>query len=248
MLNSTDLFCNFVQLYSRAQSMGKLSQKVQIFIFGASIGLLIASLFFIFKLDNLFSKVSLFESGAKANVHEEEVIKEDSKDLEQEKNSNFDQANTQKANRTSYIKNDSSFISSKSGYLNTEDITYEEEDINVLKEELLSVKNITLKDFDNKQINKSDSTLTAVSGINLPNKSDLYLVEFWKTPLNSKGYKMTRNRILIYGIKENTDLCVAKINEQYYLKNNTEVYRLNYSPEFKPMEKVNEETIVKKFN
>jgi hypothetical protein len=229
--------------------MGKFSQKVQIFIFGASIGLLIASLFFIFKLDNLFSKVSLFESGTKAEVHEEEISKEKTEESKKsDASSNGSLSSSNNSSKNSYVKSDSSFISSKSGYLNTENINYEEEDINVLKEELLSVKNITLKDFDGKQINKSDSTLYVMSGVNAGNKSDLYLIEFWKTPLNSKGYKMTRNRILIYGIKENSDLCVAKINEQYYLKNNTEIYHLNYSPEFKPMEKVNEENILKKLN
>lgn len=228
--------------------MSKLSQKVQIFIFGASIGLLVASLFFIFKLDNLFSKVSLFESGAKANVHEEDVNKEQTNDTEKENNANVDFKTSQSKKINSYVKNDSTIISSKSGYVSIEENSYEEEDINVLKEELLSVKNITLKDFDLKQTGKSDSALYAISGINSGSKSDLYLIEFWKTPLNSKGYKMTRNRILVYGLKENTDLSVAKINERYYLKNNTEVYHLNYSPEFKPMEKVNEESIIKRFN
>jgi hypothetical protein len=228
--------------------MSKLSQKVQVFIFGATIGLLVASLFFIFKLDTLFSKVSLFESGAKANVHEVEVTKEETNNDEQQNYTTADYKTSKRNNTSSYIKSDSVAISSKSGYISAEEISYIEDDINVLKEELLSVKNISLKDFDDKQTNRSDSALYAISGITSTNKSDLYLVEFWKSPLNSKGYKMTRNRILVYGIKENTDLSVAKINEQYYLKNNTEVYRLNYSPEFKPMEKVNEELIIKKFN
>jgi hypothetical protein len=228
--------------------MSKLSQKVQVFIFGATIGLLVASLFFIFKLDTLFSKVSLFESGAKAKVHEEEITKEETNNGEKQNNTTVDFTTPKTTNKSSFIKNDSVVISSKSGYISAEETSFNEDEINVLKEELLSVKNITLKDFDGKQTNRSDSALYAISGISSNNKSDLYLIEFWKTPLNSKGYKMTRNRILIYGIKENTDLSVAKINEQYYLKNNTEIYRLNYSPEFKPMEKVNEDLIIKKFN
>ena len=53
--------------------MGRFSQKVQVFIFGISLGLLIGCLFFIFKLDDFFSKASLFEKENKAKVHEELV-------------------------------------------------------------------------------------------------------------------------------------------------------------------------------
>lgn len=228
--------------------MSKLSQKVQIFIFGASIGLIVASLFFIFKLDNLFSKVSIFESGTNATVHEEEVSnkKADTNSVIASKDKKLNEANKK---NNSLVRSDSSYISSRSGFPNENDVyTSDDENINVLKEELLSVKNITLKDFDGNQISKTDSVLYSESGIQPNSKTDLYLIEFWKTPLNSKGYKMTRNRILIYGIKENQDLCVAKIKDNFYLKNNTEVYQLNYSPDFKPMVKVNEESIIKKFN
>jgi hypothetical protein len=228
--------------------MSKFSQKVQIFIFGASIGLIVASLFFIFKLDNLFSKVSIFESGTNATVHEEELsnkkadtnsvfISKDKKLIEATKKNNL------------FESNDSNRLSSRNGFVNDDEVYFsDEENINVLKEELLSVKNITIKDFDGNQNSKTDSVLYAESGIQPNSKTDLYLIEFWKTPLNSKGYKMTRNRILIYGIKENQDLCIAKIKDNFYLKNNTEVYQLNYSSDFKPMVKVNEESIIKKFN
>ena len=228
--------------------MSKISQKVQIFIFGASIGLIVASLFFIFKLDNLFSRVNLFESGTSATVHEEEISDEKS-DTNKVINSNEKKLSEANKKTTTLVRSDSSYISSKSGFV-TENTFFEtdDENINVLKEELLSVKNIPLKDFDGNEISKTDSALYSVSGVQPNSRTDLYLIEFWKTPLNSKGYKMTRNRILIYGIKENQDLCVAKIKDNYYLKNNTEVYQLVYSPDFKPMVKVNEESILKKFN
>jgi hypothetical protein len=228
--------------------MSKFSQKVQIFIFGASIGLIVASLFFIFKLDNLFSKVSIFESGTNATVHEEELSKDNADTISVLVSKDKKLTEITKKNN-SFVSNDSTYISSRNGFVNDDEVYIsDEENINVLKEELLSVKNITLKDFDGNQNSKTDSVLYAESGIQPNSKTDLYLIEFWKTPLNSKGYKMTRNRILIYGIKENQDLCVAKIKDNFYLKNNTEVYQLNYSPDFKPMVKINEESIIKKFN
>jgi len=225
--------------------MSKFSQKVQIFIFGASIGILIGSLFFIFKLDGLFSKVSLFESGTKAKVVEE-VVNQSSKENLSDTVTAIHSKTTQSQKRSYTSISDSTTNFSNYSMENNQEFI-EDENINVLKEELMSVKNITLKNYDDSKIERTDSMLREMSGINT-NKSDIYLIEFWKTPLNSKGYKMTRNRVLVYGLKDNDDLKIAKINENYYLKNNTEVFKLSYSSEFKPMERVNEENILRKLN
>jgi hypothetical protein len=224
--------------------MGRFSQKVQIFIFGISLGLLIGCLFFIFKLDDFFSKASLFEKENKAKVHEELVQesstgKSVSEDKKQKKKTKIISTNT-----------DSNLISSYSNTNNNEVAVSDDENINVLKEELIGVKNLYLKDYDANSGFKSisDSALTAMSGITSNKKNDFYMIEFWKTPLNSKGYKMTRNRVLIYGLKEKEDLTLIKLNENYYLKNNSEVFKLSYSPDFKPMDRVNETAILQKFN
>ncbi len=224
--------------------MGRFSQKVQVFIFGISLGLLIGCLFFIFKLDDFFSKASLFEKENKAKVHEELVQENESEKSVSEKKKEPKKVKAISTN------SDSNLISTYSNTSNNEISVSNDENINVLKEELVGVKNLYLKDFDANSGFKSisDSALTAMSGITSNKKSEFYMIEFWKTPLNSKGYKMTRNRVLIYGIKEKEDLTLIKLNENYYLKNNSEVFKLNYSPDFKPMERVNESSILQKLN
>lgn len=225
-------------------SMGRFSQKVQVFIFGISLGLLIGCLFFIFKLDDFFSKASLFENDPKAKVHEELVEKKESE-------LNNTQEKKEKKKTKNFSSNSDSISISSYSNNNDNNLTISnDENINVLKEELIGVKNLYLKDFDANSGFKSisDSALTAMSGISSNKKNDFYMVEFWKTPLNSKGYKMTRNRVLIYGIKEKEDLTLVKLNDNYYLKNNSEVFKLNYSPDFKPMERVSENAILQKLN
>lgn len=226
--------------------MGRFSQKVQVFIFGISLGLLIGCLFFIFKLDDFFTKVSLFEKDPKAKVHEE-VIKDEEKTSDKKNNND---SKEKKKTKTISTSSDSNIASTYSNTNESSVSISDEDNINVLKEELVGVKNIYLKDFDANSGYKSvsDSTLTAMSGITNNKKNEFYMVEFWKTPLNSKGYKMTRNRVLIYGLKEKEDLTLVKLNDNYYLKNNSEVFKLNYSPEFKPMERVSENAILQKLN
>jgi hypothetical protein len=224
----------------------RFSQKIQLFIFGLSVGLLIACLFFIFKLDDFFGKMSLFDKERKATVTEELVTPD------QKRESNKKEPVVEKEKSSEEIKQDTATIKEigatvSNGYKLSE---ADDENINVLKEELVGVKNINVRDIAAGSGYKSisDSVLSQMSGVTPAKKTDLFMIEFWKTPLNSKGYKMTRNRVLIYGIKENADLVMVKLDDDYYLKNNSEVYHLNYSTEFKPMEKVNESSLLQKLN
>ncbi len=223
--------------------MNRFSKKIQLFVFGLSVGLLVGCLFFIFKLDDFFSKASLFEKENKASVTEELVLNENNKTNSKNHSSiSIERPSDPVANDTNAKEIGAS--ADKSYTFTQED----EENINVLKEELIGVKNINVKDIEGGSDYKSisDSVLTVMSGISANKKSDFFMVEFWKTPLNSKGYKMTRNRVLIYGLKENADLSMVKLDDEYYLKNNSEIYKLNYSTDFKPMEKVYESAVLQK--
>lgn len=226
--------------------MSRFSQKFQLFIFGLSVGLLIGCLFFIFKLDDFFGKVSLFEKEPKARITEELVTTDAEKKTEKKEKDKTKLNSESKHTDKSALQNEVG--ASTSGGLSIS--SNEDENINVLKEELIGVKNINVRDLgassDYKSI--SDSVLSSLSGISPAKKTDFFMIEFWKTPLNSKGYKMTRNRVLIYGLKEKEDLTMVKMGDNYYLKNNSEVYRLSYSPDFKPMEKISETEILQKLN
>ena len=111
----------------------------------------------------------------------------------------------------------------------------------VLKEELIAVKNIYVKTITPiEKTSSTDSLAASLAGVTTPAAEEFFMIEFWKTPLNSKGYKMTRSRLLIYGYPEKADLALIKRNDNYYLRNNNLVYKLNYSSEFKPMERTTE--------
>lgn len=108
----------------------------------------------------------------------------------------------------------------------------------VLKEELISVKNLYVKTLvPNPKTSEADSLAASLAEVKTPEADDFFMIEFWKTPLNSKGYKMTRSRLLIYGYLEKPDLALVKKDDLYYLRNNNMVYKLSYSAEFKPLER-----------
>lgn len=226
--------------------MLRFGQKLQIFIFGLTVGLLVGCLFFIFKLDDYFSKFSFSGNKNTTKIIEQVVSESDANKTPVKEDKVFKKpAPKNRPSGDSSIKENSGALTFENSSLQLEN----PETINVLKEELVGVKNIYLKDFDSNRNYKSssDSLLSTVSGISEPKKTDFFMVEFWKTPLNSKGYKMTRNRVLVYGLTDKPDIALVKVSDNYYLKNNSMVYKLNYSTEFKPMERVTENAILEKF-
>ena len=125
-------------------------------------------------------------------------------------------------------------------------ITLKDEEISVLKEELVSIRNVKVRCENDPSLNKSDSLIAELSGVH-SRSGDYMMIEFWKTPLNSKGYKMSRNKLLLYGaVSENQD--VFKLNNRLYLKNDFGVFKLEYSNEFRKLENVTESAILARLN
>ena len=126
------------------------------------------------------------------------------------------------------------------------DALLKEEAINVAQEELLSVKNIKVINLDNES--KKDTLTGQLAGVTNAEFPDLFFVEFWKTPLNSKGYRMTRNRVILYGLSDFSSITIYKVDDNYYLKNDDVVYKISSGTEFKSMELVNDSDLLAKIN
>jgi hypothetical protein len=124
--------------------------------------------------------------------------------------------------------------------------SYEEDSIKVLKEELISSKNIVVKTGPFSEINSSGSRETEFSG-KVKNTENLLLIEFRKSPLNSKGYIMSNEKLVIYGFQfENFE--VIKSGDTFFLKSEKETFKLNYTLDFKNMEIINDSDFLAKLN
>ncbi len=217
-------------------------EKVQVFIFGLSVGLLAGCLFFIFKLDSYVRKFDMRLLTQRQNVSEQIInpvmVEEISKKENSTRKPNLKKESGPSKNLSLISFNDIN----DSAYLKSDNYQ-------VLKEELISVKNIYVKTLTPvEKIKTTDSLAASLAGVNNPAAEEFFMIEFWKTPLNSKGYKMTRSRLLLYGYPEKTDLALIKRNDSYYLRNNNLVYKINYSSEFKPLERSTETSVSGMFN
>ncbi|MBW6478620.1 MAG: hypothetical protein K0B37_04260 [Bacteroidales bacterium] len=88
------------------------------------------------------------------------------------------------------------------------------------------------------QLPKSESEriLDSVLG-NTSNNSDeqVFYVEFWESPLNSVGYKMSKTRIVFYGIKIFEMADIYHNQGTFYLSYLNDFYPLEFTNTFKPL-------------
>jgi hypothetical protein len=224
--------------------MAKFKEKISPFIFGVTVGLLIASAAFIFKLDEYIRNFQ-FREKSRETIEESTITQSNTTEKQSEKSragknevGNKNQS-SKKSNSTSSFTD--SLVSENYAFISNE------ENVNVLKEELVGIKNVRIKTEQDKLTSKKDSALGAIAGIEEKASGDFLIIEFWKTPLNSKGYRMSRNKIVLYGLPEQ-ELEVIKLDDAFYLRNGFGIFKLVYSNEFKKMEPVSESSIIARLN
>ncbi len=65
--------------------------------------------------------------------------------------------------------------------------------------------------------------------------TQVFHVEFWESPLNSVGYKMSKKRIVFYGIKTAELARIQNHNNKFYLYYMNDFYPLEFTTTFKPL-------------
>ena len=67
-------------------------------------------------------------------------------------------------------------------------------------------------------------------------------MEFWKSPINYKGYKMANRKILLYGLIPTTEnISLHESNDSIFLNYNNDKFFLKNTFEFKPYTKIPKE-------
>jgi len=210
----------------------RIKRKIPSFVFGLSIGLIVGIGFFIFKLDDFLKKIN------KPTIQNIKVTEQVIKQADKNQNTSQSKKETKKTIKTNQSPNIN---------YSEVDALISDENITVAKEELLVVKNIKVIDLDSKQV-KKDTLTGQLAGVTSNENANLFFVEFWKTPLNSKGYRMTRNRVILYGILDYSNIMIYKVDDNYYLKNQDIVYKISSGTEFKAMEIIHDTDLLAKLN
>ncbi|MCW3076625.1 MAG: hypothetical protein JWO32_1234 [Bacteroidetes bacterium] len=208
----------------------RLKRKIPTFIFGVSIGLVIGVGFFIFKITDIFNKL---KDAAKEQIT---VIEQPVKNVKAED----DEKNKNKERFKIHLGN-----SPKINYHEVDSLIKEDSELNVATDELLSVKNVKLINIGSSL--PQDTTAEKNAGVET-NYSNLYFIEFWRTPLNSKGYRFTKNKIMLYGFMDYSNVSLYEVDQEYYIKCTDQVYKLQFGSDFKQLERVVDTDVLAKIN
>jgi len=123
-------------------------------------------------------------------------------------------------------------------------ISYSEDDIIVRRDELLESRSIELITLDGKTKNsKSDSLLKLID--NNGAEKTQYKIEFWKSPINYKGFKMIRNNIIAFGLETSENCKLYSYEQQFYLKHGNSVFKIYQTSDFQSFVKLTDESIIK---
>ena len=230
--------------------MSSFKEKTYGFIIGILVGLIVAGGFFIFKLDDYFKELSFYKSVSNTfssdSKTSEPIVDEEVAPKSTE---------TKKKKKEAVITvdkygEDEKVVVADTNKVAKDSLTLENPssaDVVVRKDELLSTKTLEVINLDPvAKMNGKDSLLQKVSGIKDDRVSGKnYLnVEFWSSPLNYKGYKMSKYKLILYGVSSPEGLKIFKLDDVMYLKSTSFVYRLDPTGEFRPYERITDESVL----
>ncbi len=217
-----------------------MKDKLQTFFFGVSVGLLAGCLFFIFKLDNYFRKIDFTLSGLTKSTPEEGIYTQ--KDSSN-KTKTTTSVNNEKQKKPPLVHDNGN----DKPYTNFEQQVNHDtpnEKYEVLTDEVTGVATIAVThEAPSKHTTPEDSMVAEMAGVVTPEENASYLVEFRKSPLNSKGYIMTRSRVIVYGFRQGNDLMMIRRKDDFLVRNNGQFFKISFTPEFKPIEFASESEI-----
>jgi hypothetical protein len=118
------------------------------------------------------------------------------------------------------------------------------EEIIVKRDELIETRVLKLSVINrNAAKGKTDSLINVFQGSG--GQSIEYRIEFWRSPINYRGFKFVRNAIVTFGLDPNESSRLFQLEDKFYLKHGISVYRLFMTEKFEPFSKVIDENLIK---
>lgn len=137
-----------------------------------------------------------------------------------------------------------SFTDTLSGVTN-----HAEEEIIVKKDELVASSTIEIIYLTEVKRSSADSLMEIVSSVKDDKKLPRsILVEYWKSPLNYRGYKLGKTKLVLFGITANEPLKLYQFDNSLFLKTPLAVYKLDFYNDYRVFDKVNNPVLTSLMN
>lgn len=217
----------------------QFGNRVQVFFLGLLLGVVLSGGFFLLKLDDYVKDFAMNNPLTSQSKDDEEVVTDeaqDDKEVKPKKNT----VNVSDGNDETDVTDsaDTSVSDDTSGGAMVSDPN---SDIVVRTNELLGEKVITLVNLDGTKA--IDSIRSKEAGIKEePGKS--VTVEFWQSPLNYKGYTLSRSRLVLFGFNTEESVSLYRLDQTMFMKIAGGVFRLENTADFRQLERVTDEALL----
>jgi hypothetical protein len=116
-----------------------------------------------------------------------------------------------------------------------------EEEININKDKRISKINLNIN-YLNIQLDK-DSLIKSSLDINDVINQTL-IIEFWESPVNYSGYKLSKYKLILYGLSPQFDYKIYKKDKIYYLNFQSIFYEMVETTQFLPYFLIDESKVL----
>lgn len=209
-------------------------RKIAPFATGVMVGLLAGVAFFVFKINDWFVKL---RDTANERIT---VIEQPVREVPEKKETPAPPPREKMKIRTGK--------SQRVNYREVDSLIRQNSQITVATEELLSTKNVKVIKVADNSADATTDTAAANAGVKPDPVPETIQVEFWKTPLNSRGYRFSRNKVMLYGFPDFSNVLVYELGGAYFLRSSDQIFRLSFTAEFKPMEKVTDPELLSRLS
>jgi len=217
----------------------QFGNRLQVFFLGLLLGIVLSGGFFLLKLDDYVKDFAMNNPLLSQDKEEDETVvadKETEKPVKPKKNV----ANTTDGNNATDVA-DSAQETNSADTSGNPSVTDPNGEIVVRTNELLGEKVISLVNLDGTKA--IDSIRSKEAGIKEePGKS--VTVEFWQSPLNYKGYTLSRSRLVLFGFTTDENVSLYRMDNAMFMKTSGGVFRLENTADFRQLERVTDEALL----
>lgn len=216
--------------------------KLQVFFLGLLLGLVLGGGFFLLKLDQYVQELSFYKN----------IVSRDNSDRNNPLAKKSDQSVESKTTPSKTRTRKQSFVDTvKDSLSQTQLLTAtrgsaSDDDIIVRKDQLVAEQQIALINLDAPP-SLIDSLAQTEAGVR-DEQARKMTIEFWESPLHYRGYKLTRSRLVLFGLGQERNIALYKLNNLLYLKSSNGVFRLEGSSDFRQLERITDEGILSRLN
>lgn len=117
-------------------------------------------------------------------------------------------------------------------------------EVSINRDRMLESLKVKVNYIGSVHISPEDSLLNKMNSIKTGTRPVSIEVEIWQSPIQYKGYKMGKNKLVVYGIDPSQDILLFDLNDYVLLQSGQQYYRLEKTSEFKNLRKFNDQTVI----